>query len=253
MTWNRREFLQAAAVGLSTGLLDHAPAAQTADWTIRAVAFDGFVIFDPRPVFALAERLFPGKGAELSSAWRTRQFEYQWLCALSRRYVDFEQATEGALVYAANLLKLDLTADKRAQLMRAYLELKAWPDVLPALRKMHDLGIRLAVLSNATPRILEAGIDNSGLQSLFDHVISTHTIQTYKPDPRAYQMGIDAFELPRNQIAFAAFGGWDAAGAKWFGYPTFWVNRMSLPVEELDARPDAIVATAEELIALIRP
>jgi len=253
MTWNRREFLQAAAFGLSTGLLDHAPAAQNAGSTIRAVAFDGFVIFDPRPVFALAERLFPGKGAELSSAWRTRQFEYQWLCALSRRYVDFEQATEGALIYAANLLKLDLTADNRAQLMRAYLELKAWPDVLPALRKMHDLGIRLAVLSNATPRILEAGIDNSGLQRLFDYVISTHNIQTYKPDPRAYQMGIDAFKLPRNQIAFAAFGGWDAAGAKWFGYPTFWVNRMSLPVEELDARPDAIVATAGELIALIRP
>jgi 2-haloacid dehalogenase len=253
MTWNRREFLQAAAVGLSTGLLERASDAQAADPTIRAVAFDGFVIFDPRPVFALAERLFPGKGAELSSAWRTRQFEYQWLCALSRRYVDFEQATEGALVYAANLLKLDLTAENRAQLMRAYLELRAWPDVLPALRKMRDLGIRLAVLSNATPRILEAGIDNSGLQSLFDHVISTHTIHTYKPDPRAYQMGIDAFELPRNQIAFAAFGGWDAAGAKWFGYPTFWVNRMSLPVEELDARPDAIVATAGELIALIRP
>jgi 2-haloacid dehalogenase len=250
MTWNRREFLQ-AAVGLSTGLLERASDAQAADSTIRAVAFDGFVIFDPRPVFAFAERLFPGKGAELSSAWRTRQFEYQWLCALSRRYVDFEQATEGALVYAANLLKLDLTAENRAQLMQAYLELKAWPDVLPALRKMHDLGIRLAVLSNATPRILEAGIDNSGLQSLFDHVISTHSIQTYKPDPRAYQMGIDAFELPRNQIAFAAFGGWDAAGAKWFGYPTFWVNRMSLPVEELDGRPDAIVATAGELIAII--
>ena len=62
MTWNRREFLQAAAAGLSTGLLDHASAAQTADSTIRAVAFDGFVIFDPRPVFALAERLFPRQG-----------------------------------------------------------------------------------------------------------------------------------------------------------------------------------------------
>jgi len=253
MTWNRREFLQTAAVGLSTGLLERVSNAQAADSTIRAVAFDGFVIFDPRSVFALAERLFPGKGAELSNVWRTRQFEYQWLCALSRRYLDFEQATDGALVYAANLLKLDLTPDKRAQLMQAYLELKAWPDVLPALRRMKDLGIRLALLSNATPRILDAGIDQSGLQSLFDHVISTDTIQTYKPDPRAYQLGIDAFKLQRNQIAFAAFGGWDAAGAKWFGYPTFWVNRSSLPVEELHARPDAIVATTGELLALIRP
>src|SRR4051812_34441459 len=192
MTWSRREFLQAAAAGMSTSLLERPSDTAAADSTIQAVAFDGFVIFDPRPVFALAERLFPGKGVEFSNVWRTRQFEYQWLCALSRRYVDFEQATEGALVYAANLLKLDLTVEKRAQLMQAYVELKAWPDVLSALHKMKDLGIRLALLSNATPRILGAGIDNSGLQSLFDHVISTDTIQTYKPDPLAYQMGIDA-------------------------------------------------------------
>jgi 2-haloacid dehalogenase len=34
-------------------------------------------------------------------------------------------------------------------------------------------------------------------------------------------MEIDAFTLKREEILFAAFAGWDAAGAKWFGYPTF--------------------------------
>ena len=50
---------------------------------IKAVAFDAFPILDPRPVFALAERLFPGNGARLTSLWRTRQFEYTWLRTLS--------------------------------------------------------------------------------------------------------------------------------------------------------------------------
>jgi 2-haloacid dehalogenase len=253
MNWNRRDFLQAGAGGLSAALLGHFSRAGAAGTRIQAIAFDGFVIFDPRPVFGLAERLFPGRGAELSNAWRTRQFEYQWLRALSGQYADFWQATEGALVFAANLLKLDLTKGKREQLMQAWLELKAWPDVSPALRTLKDLNVRLALLSNATPRILDAGIENSGLQNLFDYVLSTDRIQTYKPDPRAYQMGVDALGLQRDQIAFAAFGGWDVAGAKWFGYPTFWVNRMGLPVEELDVRPDAIVATAADLVRLIRP
>lgn len=44
--------------------------------TIKAVAFDGFPIIDPRPVFAKAEELFPGKGEALSQIWRIRQFEY---------------------------------------------------------------------------------------------------------------------------------------------------------------------------------
>ena len=57
-------------------------------------------------VFALAQQLFPGKGVDLSNAWRTRQFEYQWLRALAEHYADFWRATEDALVFAATLLKL---------------------------------------------------------------------------------------------------------------------------------------------------
>ena len=64
-------------------------------------------------------------------------------------------------------------------------------------------------------------------------------MRTFKPDPRAYQLGIDTLRLPRDQIVFAAFAGWDAAGAKRFGYPTFWVNRMQALPEELGVRPDA--------------
>jgi 2-haloacid dehalogenase len=46
---------------------------------------------------------------------------------------------------------------------------------------------------------------------------------------------------------FAAFGGWDAAGAKSFGLNTFWVNHVSAPVEELGVRPDAVGTTLTEL------
>jgi 2-haloacid dehalogenase len=35
-----------------------------------------------------------------------------------------------------------------------------------------------------------------------------------------------------------AHAGWDAAGSKAFGYPTFWVNRPGLPPEELGVAPD---------------
>ncbi len=48
--------------------------------------------------------------------------------------MDFWQVTEDALVFAAKMLKLELSIQKRRQLMHAYLEIKAWPDALPALR-----------------------------------------------------------------------------------------------------------------------
>jgi 2-haloacid dehalogenase len=243
----RRHLLQLAAGAAAASIARPARAAGR----VQAVAFDGFVVFDPRSVFQLAETLFPGKGAELSNAWRVRQFEYTWLRTLSGRYVDFWQVTQEALVFAARLVKLELTAEKRDQLMHAFLRLKAHADVPPALAALRAAGIRLALLSNMSERMLQAATRSAGLEDSFEYLLSTDRVQAYKPDPRAYRMALDAFGLRREQIVFAAFGGWDAAGAKSFGYPTFWNNRLGLPVEELGVAPDAIGATAAELVGFV--
>jgi 2-haloacid dehalogenase len=234
--FNRRDFV--ARVTASGVALARAGKAAGVSGKIRAVAFDAFPILDPRPVFSLVEELYPGRGAELGSLWRTRQFEYCWLRTMSGRYTDFWQVTSDALVFAASALKIELTPEKQARLMQAYLELECWPDVPAALGRLKEAGIRLAFLSNMTAKMLEAGIRNSRLDGIFDHVLSTDRVHAYKPDPRAYQMGPDAFGLRREQVLFAAFAGWDAAGAKAFGYPVFWVNRQNQPAEELGAAAD---------------
>jgi 2-haloacid dehalogenase len=253
MLLDRREFLGLVTAGVVTGLMASTPLAHaTTNSKIKAIAFDAFSIFDPRPVFVLAEQLFPGRGMELSNAWRTRQFEYQWLRALSGHYADFWQVTEEALEYSCEMLKIDLTPDKRKQLMDSYLALKAWPDVTPALQSLKNDGVRLAILSNATTKILDAGIKNSRFEGVFEHVLSTDKIKTYKPDPRAYQMAIDAFNLKREEILFVPFAGWDAAGAKSFGYTTFWVNRLNLPAEKLGSVPDSMGQNLTDLVGFVK-
>jgi 2-haloacid dehalogenase len=253
MPLDRREFFRLTAGGvLASASIARWGARVVRHSPYRAIAFDAFPIFDPRPVFALAETLFPGKGADLSNAWRTRQFEYQWLRASAGQYTDFWQTTEDGLVFAAKLLQLELTPQKRAQLMQAYLGLKAWPDVASALNALKEAGIRLALLSNMTATMLEGGIKNAGLDGVFEHVLSTDRIRTYKPDPRAYQMGIDAFKLQRADIVFAAFAGWDVAGAKWFGYPTVWVNRLNSPTEELGIMADAMGRDLTEVTRFVK-
>src|SRR5215475_10575789 len=162
MALDRREFLTLAAGGVAARVWLSPLMAQTVTPPpFKAIAFDAFPIFDPRPVFGLAETLFPGKGAELSNAWRTRQFEYQWWRALSGHYADFWQTTEDSLMFAAKLLQLDLTPDKRTQLMQVYLGLKAWLEAPSALRVLQAAGIRLAFLSNMTRQMLDAGITHA--------------------------------------------------------------------------------------------
>lgn len=249
MSIDRRRFLSVAAATVAAATLPSVSRSKPAPGRFKAIAFDAFPIFDPRPIAALAEQVFPGKGAELSNAWRTRQFEYQWLRTLSGHYADFWQTTQDALVFSAGLLKLELTADRRDRLMQAYLELKTWPDAPAALRALKAAGLRLAFASNMTRELLDAGIANNALEGVFEFVLSTDTVKAHKPDPRAYRMAATAFDLPREQILFAAFAGWDAAGAKTFGYPTFWVNRMNLPREELDVVADA---TGNDLTELVK-
>ena len=252
MTLDRRTFVTLGTATLMTSLTARAIDRADSPWgRIKAVAFDAFPIFDPRPVFQACEKAAPGHGTQLADAWRTRLFEYQWLRALSGEYEDFWTCARGALEFAAGSLKIELSTSARDALMQGWLELRAWPDVAASLAELKRSGKRLALLSNATPAILGAGLKKSGLEAAFDVVISTGRARTFKPDPNAYRLGTDVLELGKGEILFVAFAGWDVAGAKWFGYPTFWNNRQNAAAEGLGVEVDGAGATLTDLVQFL--
>jgi 2-haloacid dehalogenase len=241
-TSERRQFLRlvagAAALGTATRTARAAAPllTRTRDPRIRAVAFESIV---------------PGFSRELCETWRVRLFEYSWIRSVAGAYRDFHALAEDALTYAARAHGVTLSGDARQGLVAAYQRLAPWPDARAALRSMRGAGLRLAPLTNFTRETTETLLANAALGPLFDAVISTDQAKTFKPDPRAYALGPTVLGLRREEIAFAAFAGWDAAGAKWFGYPTFWVNRLGVPAEELPPSPDAVGATLGELAAWV--
>jgi len=215
----------------------------------KAVAFDYFVIFNPNSVVPVVEKEFPGKGLEFTKAWRAKQFEYGFLRTITDKHADFFKVTEDALVYTAEAMKLPLPADARARLLNAYLTLKPWPDSIAGLRKLKAAGVRIITIANFSDRMLRENAKGAGIVDLFDELLSTEVNHTYKPDPRAYALGVEHLGLKKDEIAFAAFGGWDAYGAKSFGYPTYWVNRFGLPAEKLGIEADA---TSSDFAGLVR-
>ena len=237
---SRREFLGLLTAIGATALTSPALTAPegTRRQPIRAICFDLFTIFDPRSVARVAEAVVPKRGTELWNAWKTRQFEYSWLRASAGKYIDFETVTTEALIYAARDLKVSLAAAEQQRLVDSYSELEPWPDARDALLRWKNSGIKLATLANFSPKMMTRLLKHCGLAGLFELELSTDRAKTYKPDPRAYALGPTLLRLPREQIAFSAFGGWDAAGAKWFGFRSFWVNRLGVTGEELVA-PDA--------------
>jgi 2-haloacid dehalogenase len=214
----------------------------------KAVAFDYFVIFNPNSVIEKVEQAFPGKGVEFVQKWRAKQFNYGFLRSITDHHEDFFKVTEHALVYTAEEMKLDLTPEKRRALLEAYLHLTPWPDAVEGLRKLKTSGVRLITIANFSHKMLKENADGAGITDLFEELLSTEVNGTYKPDPRAYALGMERLGLNKEEILFAAFGGWDAYGAKSFGYPTYWVNRFNVPAEKLDLQADA---TSENIQGLL--
>ena len=217
---------------------------------VDAIAFDGFPIFDPRSVIAVAKSLFADRGEALAQAWSTKLFGYTWLHTAAGQYATFDTVADQSLRYAADVMRLSLTDDARIRLVEAYAQLDIWPDVQPALDRLRAAGIKLAFLSNLGEATLRANMDRAGIAPAFDHVLSTDRVRQFKPSPTAYAMAIDAFGLPKSRIGFAAFGGWDAVGAAWFGYRTAWVNRLGVPRERIEPGPAIVGSDMNAVLAL---
>jgi 2-haloacid dehalogenase len=218
--------------------------------SIQAIVFDAYgTLFDVYSIGQLAEKLFPGKGAELAALWRDKQIEYTRLRTMCSTYKPFWEVTQDALVFSCRKLGLDLTLDAQNRLMGEYARLAAFPENLDVLRKLKDMGLKLAILSNGNAEMLNAVVEAAGMGGLFNHILSVDAVKKYKTAPEAYQLGPDVFGTSARNILFVSSNCWDACGATWFGYTTFWVNRSGAPLEELGVTPDA---TGPDMHALLQ-
>ena len=228
--------------------------ASTALPDIDALVFDAYgTLFDVHSVAQMAERLAPGRGSALSQLWRTKQLEYTWLSSLMTSAAfarpDFSTVTGDALDFALAALSIDLGAADRERLRSAYLTLTPFADAAAALASVRPRPCW--ILSNGTLAMLEPLVASSGFAAHIDGVLSVDDAGAYKPDPRVYGLAQERLRLPRPRIAFVSSNGWDAAGAKAFGFTTFWINRAGLPAERHAPLPDRIIATLADLPALL--
>lgn len=220
----------------------------------HALVFDAYgTIFNVHSVAARCDELFPGKGQALSALWRSRQLEYSWQRSLMGRYVDFDQVTADALKYACEALQLTCSAALRAELAQGYRTLQPFDDARDALAELSAMSPapRLAILSNGAPDMLNALVAHNGMEKWIPDVMSVDAVGIFKPDPRVYQLVVERLKLPAPQIGFVSSNGWDAAGAKAFGFKVHWINRSGAPVEELGVKPDHILTSLRELPGLL--
>ncbi|MFE0757501.1 haloacid dehalogenase type II [Inquilinus sp. NPDC058860] len=218
---------------------------------VKACVFDAYgTLFDTASAARRSADLLGDKAGPLAALWREKQLAYTWLRAVQGRHADFWQVTGDALDFALEALAIGRPG-LRDRLMQLYLTLDPYPEVPEVLRRLRAAGLKTAILSNGTPRMLDALVAGAGLQGQFDALLSVEQAGAYKPHASVYQLALDAFGLPARAIAFQSSNGWDAYGASAFGMQVVWCNRSRQPRERLPGAPDREVDTLAALPALV--
>jgi 2-haloacid dehalogenase len=217
--------------------------------TVRAVVFDAYgTLLDFASAAERAGDELGERWRALADLWRRKQLEYTWLRSLMRRHVDFWQVTGESLDFALQSLGIEDPA-LRKRLMDLYLQLEAYPDARATLEALRAQGLRLAVLSNGSTGMLDAGIRNSRLDDLLDAVMSVEEVGIYKPSPEVYAVAARQLDLLPGEIGFVSANSWDAHGASAFGFRVAWCNRTGQPPDRLPGAPEVEVRSLSDLPA----
>jgi 2-haloacid dehalogenase len=214
---------------------------------IQACVFDAYgTLFDVASVAHGAKDALGEDWQVLSDLWRTKQLQYTWLRGLACHHADFWQVTGDALDYAMTTLGMEDRA-LRERLMNLYLSVSAYPEVPAMLATLKARNMKLAILSNGSPAMLAAAVENSGIAAYFDALLSVEEVGVYKPHPDVYGMVPRSLDVEKESVCFLSSNSWDAYSAKAFGFKVLWCNRFAQAPERIPAVPDGEIADLSAL------
>jgi len=216
----------------------------------RAYVFDAYgTLFDVHAAIGRHRAAVGPDADRFSEIWRSKQLEYTWTLTLAGCYIDFWTLTERALDYAfARMPSVDRAL--RPQLLEAYLKLDAFPDARAALTGLKAHGVRLAILSNGTPRMLAAAVEAAEFAGFLDAVLSVDVLRFYKPRSEVYALVTSALAAKPEEVVFVSSNRWDVMGAAAFGLRPLWVNRAKMPEEYAEYQPVREIADLAGLESL---
>ena len=217
---------------------------------IKAIIFDAYgTLFDVNSAAEKSKEKIGDKWEDFANYWRTTQLEYTWLRSLMKRHKDFWQVTEDSLDKSMKAYEID--SSMRSELLDLYKILSPFKEVPEVLKSLREKDLRLAILSNGTPALLNQLVKNNNLNNLFDDLFSIEEVGIYKPNSKVYDLPIQKYKIKKKEVAFLSANTWDVSGGGNYGYKSIWVNRNNNIFDKLDYKPHNEIKNLKELLNII--
>jgi 2-haloalkanoic acid dehalogenase type II len=173
--------------------------------------------------FALRQRDDRSNGRELRERWETIQFE-----VIHSEYMRYADALAESLRLLSEERGWSYSDDDGKALARSMRSWQPFPDTAPALRRAHDAGLKLVIVSNTDCDIIEHSLRH--IEAPIDDVVTAEDVGTYKPELPHFERALEVIGAPPEQILHVAFGfKYDIGPAQKIGMPSAWVNRRAEP------------------------
>tara|TARA_B100001029_G_scaffold118590_1_gene98336 strand:+ start:555 stop:1214 length:660 start_codon:yes stop_codon:yes gene_type:complete len=214
---------------------------------IKAIVFDAYgTLFDVNSAAEKCKSKIGHKWEAFANFWRTTQLEYTWLRSLMKRHKNFWQITEDSLDKSMEVFKIDKSM--KNELLNLYKVLSPYPEVKRVLENLKKKNLKLAILSNGTPDLINELVKSNDLNDLFDDLFSIEEVKIYKPDTKVYDLPVKKYNIKPGEITFLSANTWDVSGGGNYGYNSIWVNRNKSSFDKLDYQPKLIIDNLSQLL-----
>ena len=215
---------------------------------IKAIIFDAYgTLFDVNSAAEKCKDKIGDKWEPFANFWRTTQLEYTWLRSLMGRHKDFWGITEDSLDKSMKAFNID--SAMKNELLNLYKILSPYKEVPETLKALKEKKIKLAILSNGTPSLLNELVKSNNLNNLFDDIFSIEEVGVYKPDSKVYDIPVKKYKIKNDEIAFLSANTWDVSGGGNYGYQAIWVNRNNNIFDNLDFEPKLEIKNLSGLLS----
>ena len=216
----------------------------------KAIIFDAYgTLFDVNSAAEKSKNKIGDKWEAFANYWRTTQLEYTWLRSLMHRHKDFWQITEDSLDKSIKVFNIN--KDMKTELLNLYKKLSPFSEVKETLENLKKKEMKLSILSNGTPELLNELVVSNKLDAIFDDIFSIEEVRIYKPDSKVYDLPVNKYKIKPNEIIFLSANTWDVSGGGNYGYNSVWVNRNNTVFDNLDYKPFKEIKSLQQLLDIV--
>lgn len=185
---------------------------------------------------------------EARREWFMELLHSAMVATITGCFVDFATLQKSALEVLAGRREVMLGSEEKIELLQNLRLLPTFHDVASSLERLRGMDFRLAVLTNSRQQAAEDALRKAGVRDFFERVLSTETVERYKPAAEVYQMAARELKVEPSGMMLVAAHSWDTTGAIRAGCEAAFLERPEQVLDPLAPRPRFVVGDLGQLV-----